>query len=433
VPRAEARFEAIGTLWSIDTPAPLAHSTLDRVRAVVDAYDRVWSRFRADSVVSRMAREGGTHDLPTHAAELLDLYDVLEERTRGAVTPLVGRSLERLGYDATYRLRPDGTPLAVRSGTRTRDVLTRHVRDGQGLTVTAARPVLLDVGAAGKGQLVDLVAAELRACGVGEYLVDAGGDMLHRGPHVVRVGLQVPGDPGRVLGVVELRDAALCASAVDRRSWGDGLHHVLDARTGAPTQGVVATWVVAERAMVADGLATALFLADADVLQGVAEHTYVQLHADSRARVALALQGEVFAARLRPTQQRVQPVDERHGRGRAVGGGADEVPRRLPDRAGPVLTDAAAHQAAGAQPDDEDHAHGQLDVVASDLRDRDGHGDHEQDQDPQQDGDRPDAVRGAHLRPADHRLVEEARQRGSPHALVLPGGTHPPGAGAPGG
>ncbi|MBO3093759.1 FAD:protein FMN transferase [Cellulomonas dongxiuzhuiae] len=294
MPRAETRFEAIGTRWRIDTPTPLTDATQARVRAVVDAYDVVWSRFRADSVVSRIARDGGTHALPGHAAELLDLYDVLEDRTDGALTPLVGRSLEHLGYDATYRLHPAGAPLPAPRGVRTRDVLTCRQPDERGLTVTAARPVLLDVGAAGKGQLVDLVAAELRACGVGEYVVDAGGDMVHRGPDAVRVGLQVPGHPGRVLGVVDLRDAALCASAVDRRSWGDGLHHVLDARTGAPVGGVVATWVVGERAMVADGLATALFLADPDVLQGVAEHTYVQLRADGGARFALALPGRLF-------------------------------------------------------------------------------------------------------------------------------------------
>lgn len=284
MPRAETTFEAIGTVWRIGTPAPLADSTLDRVRGVVDAYDRVWSRFRSDSVVARIAREGGTHELPAHAVELLGLYAVLGRLTDGAVTPLVGDSLVRLGYDAGYRLRPSGPPLPAPQG----------VLVSLGATLTVTQPVVLDVGAAGKGQLVDLVAAELRACGVGEYLVDAGGDMVHRGPDVVRVGLQVPGDPTRVLGVVDLRDAALCASAVDRRAWGDGLHHVLDARTGAPTRDVVATWVVAERAMVADGLSTALFLADPDVLQGVAEHTYVRLHADGHVRYALGLPGEVF-------------------------------------------------------------------------------------------------------------------------------------------
>ncbi len=285
MPRPEVAFEAIGTGWTITTPDPLADATLARVHAVIDAYDRTWSRFRDDSTVAALARDGGTRTFPAHAAELLDLYDVLEQRTHGAVTPLVGRSLARLGYDADYRLRPSGPPVPA-----PRDVL---VRDGA--TVTVERPVLLDVGAAGKGQLVDLVAAELRACGVGEYVVDAGGDMLHRGPDALRVGLQVPGDPTCVLGVVELRDAALCGSAVDRRAWGDGLHHVVDARTGVPTSAVVATWVVAERAMVADALATALFFTDPDLLADLVEHTYVQVGADGRARFALNLPGEVFS------------------------------------------------------------------------------------------------------------------------------------------
>jgi len=33
----------------------------------------------------------------------------------------------------------------------------------------------------------------------------------------------------------------LCASAVNRRAWGDGLHHILDARTGRPSREVLAS------------------------------------------------------------------------------------------------------------------------------------------------------------------------------------------------
>ena len=57
----------------------------------------------------------------------------------------------------------------------------------------------------------------------------------------------------------EVTDAALCASATNRRAWGDGLHHVLDARTGQPVRTIAATWAVAPTAMRADALATALF------------------------------------------------------------------------------------------------------------------------------------------------------------------------------
>jgi thiamine biosynthesis lipoprotein len=151
------------------------------------------------------------------------------------------------------------------------------------------------VGAAGKGQLVDLVGAELRACGVQGFLVDAGGDLLHAGDRPARVGLRQPGDPRSVIGVVELQDAALCGSGVDLRSWGDGWHHVLDARTGWPARDVVATWAVAPTAMEADGLATALFFADPDRLEVAFDLTYVRVHADGTVRYSLGLPGEVFA------------------------------------------------------------------------------------------------------------------------------------------
>ena len=60
-----------------------------------------------------------------------------------------------------------------------------------------------------------------------------------------RIGLEHPFDPRRAIGVWEVTDAALCASATNRRAWGDGLHHVLDARTGQPVRTIAATWAVA--------------------------------------------------------------------------------------------------------------------------------------------------------------------------------------------
>ena len=44
------------------------------------------------------------------------------------------------------------------------------------------------------------------------------------------------------IGMIALvHDGALCSSATNRRAWGDGLHHVIDAMTGLPTRDVIAT------------------------------------------------------------------------------------------------------------------------------------------------------------------------------------------------
>ncbi|MGN6220514.1 MAG: FAD:protein FMN transferase [Microbacterium sp.] len=251
---ASWRFEAIGTAWEVVTDAPLPAAARDAVQTVIDAFDREWSRFRADSVVSALAVEGGSVPAPADAAPMLDAFAALGAATGGAVNPLVGASLDALGYDAAYSLRDDGQRPAPSDW---RERLTW--RDG---TLSLSGPAMIDVGALGKGRLVDLVLDVVAAARPGDIVVDAGGDLAVRGrPH--RIGLEHPFDPRRAIGVWEVADAALCASAVNRRSWpsatGATLHHVLDARTGQPVRTYAATWAVAADAMTADAIATALF------------------------------------------------------------------------------------------------------------------------------------------------------------------------------
>ncbi|HWV25860.1 MAG TPA: FAD:protein FMN transferase [Aeromicrobium sp.] len=279
-------FDAIGTAWQIDTPNPLPPDVRDRISARIEQFDRTWSRFRADSAVMRLAEQSGEHVLDG-ADVLLAFYDDLVDVTAGAVNPLVGRALSDLGYDATYSLTPTG---------RVAHVPDWNVLDRRGDVVMVGEPVLVDVGAAGKGRLVDLVAAILRDSGVHEATIDAGGDLYHCGPAPLRVALEHPADASRAIGVVTLPPQhALCGSAVNRRAWGDGLHHVVDGRTGRPTREVVATWaLVPHSCMQADGLATAHFFADPDVLTARFDHEFVRVHADGSIIWSTGLPGEVF-------------------------------------------------------------------------------------------------------------------------------------------
>jgi thiamine biosynthesis lipoprotein len=249
-PHASWRFEAIGTSWEIVTVAPLTPAQRAAVAGLVDRFDAEWSRFRSDSVVSRLGARGGEVPAPSDAHDMLDAFRALSAATEGAVNPLVGTSLERLGYDPAYSLIPR-EPVAAPADWTARLTWTAD-------TLALDGPTVIDVGALGKGRLVDLVLALVGDLAPGDAVVDAGGDLVARGAPQ-RVGLEHPFDPRRAIGVWEVTDAALCASAVNRRAWGDGLHHVLDARTGQPVRTIAATWAVAESAMRADAIATALF------------------------------------------------------------------------------------------------------------------------------------------------------------------------------
>jgi thiamine biosynthesis lipoprotein len=282
-------FDAIGTGWRIDTAEPIPDAARATITDRIERFDHDWSRFREDSLVARIARTPGRYRMPDDAAELLGLYRELYLASGGRVSPLVGRALESLGYDAQYRLIPATTRAPV--------PLWDDAISWDGEHLTTATPVLLDVGAAGKGYLVDLVSGLLTDNGIPEHVVDASGDLLTRGVPL-RVALENPLDPTKAVGVVELsgglQDAALCASAPNRRAWGNGLHHVLDAVTGEPTSQVIATWAIASTARWADGAATALFFDTDQSFFALHDVVTVRMFADGRVERSPSFTGEVF-------------------------------------------------------------------------------------------------------------------------------------------
>jgi thiamine biosynthesis lipoprotein len=286
MPPSSLRFPGIDTAWQIDTDGELPEAVVDRVHGRVEEFDRAYSRFRSDSLVASLAASPGTVRFPSDAAELFDLYDVLDEVSGGAVTPLVGRSLDHLGYGSDYSLAA-GSGLVVPP--RWADTVTRT-----GTTVTTTSPAIIDVGAAGKGYLIDLVGEVLLESGINEFVIDASGDLLSRG-EPLRVGLEHPFDPSKAIGVVTIENESLCASGSNRRVWGEGLHHILDGRTGAPTSDIIATWAVAANGLLADGLATALFFVSPARLAERFEFDWVRMHSSGVAERSRTLRGEVFS------------------------------------------------------------------------------------------------------------------------------------------
>lgn len=281
------RFEAIGTVWEIASSASISQSLRDAVTAEISSFDREWSRFRVDSVVMRLGREPGTVSAPVDTAVMLNLYRELSEATGGAVNPLVGDCLVAVGYDSALTFSTaEPAPAPADWGTQLQwsdDALALHSHS------------TIDVGAVGKGRLVDRVLAVLAPL-QGSVVVDASGDMAIRGD-AVRVALEHPFDSTKAIGVVTIRDAALCASATNRRAWGDGLHHVLDARTGIPVRTWAATWAIAPDAMRADAIATALFFEGGAQLAESWGVEWVRMATDGRVERSSGSRVELFTAR----------------------------------------------------------------------------------------------------------------------------------------
>lgn len=296
---ASWEFEAIGTHWRLDVAGDATQvdgsplMTLQRAVAErIEAFDKTYSRFRDDSLVTQMSRDAGTYELPPDADELLKVYSGMYDISDGLVTPLIGQVLSDAGYDAHYKLqpgelaRPPAWNDAMEYVPGTNAVPPKlHIK----------HPVLLDFGAAGKGYLVDLVCDVLEAGGVNSYCVDAGGDMRHHDASggTLRVGLEHPADPSAVIGVADVSNFALCGSAGNRRAW-QGLHHIMNPHSLQPVQDIVAVWTMAPTALIADAVATGLFFVEAAKLKAVYDFEYVVVHSDYSYERSPGFKGEML-------------------------------------------------------------------------------------------------------------------------------------------
>lgn len=340
MPYTTAFPKALGTGLLISTPHPITAELRGEMERFIDEYEHALSRFRADSLVAHIgnAEHGGHFDFPDWAGPLFDLYDALHAATRGAIDPCVGEDLIRLGYDPalSFTVEADaGERLGALHG---RAVWGRDVVRSSGTTLVTRSPVHVDFGACGKGYLVDslgglLTDSELsrtshvksaettnptcqsstsdskRESAAPEFVIDAGGDLLARTNKPIRVALEDPDDPSCAVGVALIGDGAFCASAPSRRHWEVAvneqthlaIHHLLNAIDGLPVQQTEATWVAVRSASfggyptaVADGLATALFVADPNELSSTFAFDCATLDVDRHATISAGFPGRFF-------------------------------------------------------------------------------------------------------------------------------------------
>ena len=142
--------------------------------------------------------------------------------------------------------------------------------------------------------MIDKISKLLGDHHVEEYVIDASGDLLHKGASENIVGLEHPHDPSKIIGTASVQNASICASASNRRVWGNGMHHIFDPHTMQPTREIIASWAIADKALIADGIATALFFTSPEKLQECFEFDYVRMHTDGSVDYSTKFNGELF-------------------------------------------------------------------------------------------------------------------------------------------
>ncbi len=269
-------FEAIGTKWVIDigtqTTKISQEDLLRNIHNRISKFDKTYSRFRTDSLVSQISRTAGIYNFPADAKLLFSAYRKFYELSGGAVTPLIGKTMEEAGYDASYSLKPK----LLTSLPEWDEVLyfeNNHL--------TVKQPVMLDFGAAGKGYLVDIIGELIESYEINNFCIDAGGDILQKSitNDPIKIGLENPKQQDEVIGIAEITNKSLCGSAGNRRKW-EGYNHIINPVNLKSPENIIAVWTVANCALFADGLATCLFFTEPAQLKSHFDFEYLIIYKD---------------------------------------------------------------------------------------------------------------------------------------------------------
>ncbi len=263
-------FEALGgtvELYAVGPAEPLA-ATAAWVQGLHDRF----TRFDPESELSRFnARAGEWVEVSPELEALLRAGLRAFEESDGLVNIAVLPALLAAGYDRTFDLigaqqdlhhrsedlrvcdERSPSPEKERVPTPALDSVL-SLRDG---SARLREGTAVDLGGLAKGWIADRAVERLGD----NALVSCAGDLYARGPGDTGEGWPV-GFADRTL---LLRDMGAATSGTTKRRWGDGLHHLIDPRTGSPAAtDLEEVSVLADTALDAEVLAkTALLLGPA--------------------------------------------------------------------------------------------------------------------------------------------------------------------------
>ena len=261
------RIYAMDTVIDLTACGPEAKRAVAAAEAEIYRLEALWSVGYAGSEIAHINRDGiasVSGETAVLVSDALELYGETGGLFDSAIYPVVNA----WGFYSGERRVPDPEEL---------DTLLTFI-DPTGITVENDRVILpetgmaIDLGGIAKGYASSAAADAMRAEGVKSGILSLGGNVYAIGKKPDgtpwKVGVQDPKDTASFVGIIAMEDEAAVTSGAYQRFFEENgviYHHIIDPRTGRPSDsGLASVTVVSKDAVRADAYSTALFIMGKD-------------------------------------------------------------------------------------------------------------------------------------------------------------------------
>jgi len=278
--RVRTRY-LMGTECSITLPGDAAWSLFDLAFDEIDRIESLLSTWRDDTELARLNSSDATEvRVSAEVSQLLSTVSHWARETDGAFNPLVGPLID-IWSSRSHGRHPSEAEI---TGALDRMRLDDLVVDTSRQIVRRSPGIVIEEGAFGKGYALDLALDLLEAASVSAAYLDFGGQIAIASDSPIEVAIANPERRDEPAVFFRMRSGSLATSSGSERTFeldGTTYSHIIDPRSGFPLPPRGSVSVLHHSALVADILATALYVMGPE--QGLAwsdEHDVAALFLD---------------------------------------------------------------------------------------------------------------------------------------------------------
>jgi len=284
------------TITAVSSSETKAREAIDAGFARIKELEQLLNYFSSTSEISAINKAAGNNPVKASIETLEVVKKAVEiaDYTHGAFDPTIGPLTKLWGFSGQNPHPTVPPENEIKNAMKLTDYKKVKINTSTSEIFLEEKGMALDLGGIAKGYATDIAIEAIKAKGIKAALVAIAGDIkgfgLKPNQQTWKVGIQnprsnLPAPPfekGGQEGILKkgdgelsddmfatfyLKDKAISTSGDYQRFFmerGKRYHHILNPKTGYPSQGVISVSVIAPDGFITDGLSTGVFVLGPD-------------------------------------------------------------------------------------------------------------------------------------------------------------------------